>query len=379
MSIRFTVGTHDLRRALKSVAVHADPNPDFPPLHRIRLAVDDVNVTLSATNRSTAALALVSIEDPSDGEHSFDLSPKDVRDVLSQFVGRAIKQGYRPPEDDDDPGELLELVVDEKHVSVTDVSGLFPGKSLRLLRYPDDVNFPRIAKIVAGMLARPLWGPAMEAKRLSVGGKFVKLFNTASTAYAEPLILEPTGANGAVIVSCGESFIGALMPVRFDEAGTARLDDWRKNWVARLPVVSVQDPLEGIPEPDKAGNDIPADVTPDGEPDGDDGEGPDDDDIPHSLSNGSPAEVALATPFSDLEDHGLLARAAEQVITTQFGSVSLLQRKLKVGSVKANRLMAQLEERGVVSAQFGSKARDVLVPLGGLADTLADLEVVAVS
>lgn len=229
MTSSTTVKTGDLYAALAAVTPHAGTEPDLPATYRVRLVADGTNLVVTASNRYTAGMAIASIED-SDAEPgtTVDLLPNEATDVMRLFKAKL---------DDEELQTTIRLAGSgaERHVGFVDSSGMLDGKEFVLPAHSIADGMPDIPTLAAGTLRRK----RTATTRLVATGKFVKLFSAAATAYGESLTLEPTSETTPMVLACGESFLGLLMPSRPSDEELAKLDGWRKDWLARLPEPAV--------------------------------------------------------------------------------------------------------------------------------------------
>jgi hypothetical protein len=242
-AVDITVGTSDFRAALIAVRPHVSTGDDSPVLTRIRLNVrPDGNVYVYATDRYTIGIGLVSVWD--DAYHDpdpqqFDLTVEDAAKILAVFK----------PDKDADGDSKVGLVSDGKTLTVTDQSGLFPDAEQQLvlpLLPPSD--YPDVLRLVARIARNATTGEVPESPHIQLAPVLVNRFKAAATAYGEPYVFSQSGeARTALMCRIGESFLGALMPQRMDDAALASFEADMRAWRQRLPEPA--DEPVAMPEP----------------------------------------------------------------------------------------------------------------------------------
>ena len=227
-----TVDGRAFLNALTSVLPHASNDPEAADLCRIDIQVADT-VMISATNRFTAALSYAPVLNP-DGEiWEIALRPSDAKEILRLFKpGKDGEVTIRIAQASDGTGG-------ESRAEFADVSGMFADEG-RQFTVPDigseDERGTLVHRLIAGMLTKG----SHDLGRPSFAAGLLALFDAAGRAHLDTLVWTPTGQNAAVLITCGERFLGLLMPVRLFDESVTEADELLDAWAARLPETAQQ-------------------------------------------------------------------------------------------------------------------------------------------
>lgn len=341
----FTIDLRDLRQALTAVLPHTSSSKVLPALQFLRLMPGPQNLEVSATDRSSLAFAIVSILDLYDADvSSIDVHRDDVRKVLAVFPA--------PGSDVPDGEALIRIERSSDEVTFTDCSGLIDGKSLTLPAVDWD-TFPDVRLALAPYLHAATF---LRADSESwVNAERAGRFRAASKAYGETLVITRHGAKADRLgsthfVRVGESFLGLMQLSRADETRLAESREWLDAWRERLPSDLLQRAKDAEAALDEA----------------------------RPISGRRPDGTDSVVPYDGITADVLdekLKEAVELVVSTQFGSPSMLQRKLRVGFARALRMMSALEDAGIVGPSDGSRARLVLYSTDRVAAAVEQIEV----
>lgn len=219
------VSTAALRAALTAVLPHADTDPELPEQCRIVIDIRPDEALLWATDTLSAGLAAVEVishQSPSVGRCA--ILPADAKKILSIF--KAGKESF------DEPEFIVQLEVSAEHVTITDQSGLIPGRRFRVpqLHEPES-NAPAVDRMLAAMHAVR----TDRIEEVAFNGETLARFKAAAGAMREQVQVRGVEGRRTLLVLCGARFIGALMAGATSEEVEQERDRWRSAWSLRLP------------------------------------------------------------------------------------------------------------------------------------------------
>lgn len=260
----FDVDPQEWQQALRAVYPHSSAIRFDYVLGRVRVWFDSTagRLIVAGTDRSTVGMAYVTLVDHRSGAEAgvFDLTRSQVQDILAVLSTKPVKEQDRG-------GQVYRITLTSREVTVKEVADLadLVGKALTVPRQP----LVKMATDLAELVAFALTSQREPVDTVAIDGGRLARFKAASAAYSEPLASSPTGHSTAMIVSCGDLFVGIVFPDPTSDVDRADVDRWRKEWIKVLPsanrgllALAIDEPL-----PAKGGRGADTTDTPDGGPD----------------------------------------------------------------------------------------------------------------
>jgi hypothetical protein len=230
----------DFRRAIAAVRPHAERSKsgdDITAYSRIRMIADATELHVVATNGSTTAMASVKILSDSRTER-FAADDAELGSDISPVLAADLRSGLRIRRSDlDEASQIVAVAFTQERVTVTDVSGLWPGSSTTRPLLPYATDYPA----VHDDLRRALGAAGEAIKPITAQGGLLTLFAAAARQYDRPLQVEPSGPSDsrAFVVWCGTAFIGAVSSGHDDDDSLTRRQSERRAHLERLGLTPV--------------------------------------------------------------------------------------------------------------------------------------------